>query len=334
MKAVACAVVLLALASAGSVCAEPASGPEPKKADVEAARRHFRRGVELYKEDSFDAALAEFNKANQLAPDYRLLYNLGQVQSERHDYVAALQLFERYLKQGGREVSAERRAQVEQELAALRHRVAELSVTANVGGGELFVDGVSAGELPLKEPVLVSTGVHQLQLRKPSYRTSTRTLTIAGGESSRVKFQLQPEASGPGETPGSRARERGSGQAEADGGANRTPLWISLVSTGVLAGGAVTFAVLTRKADRDLDKELDRFPSDGERIDDARSDLKRNAALTDAFTAAAVIAGGFSLYFAISSPSASDRGEKAARKGLEGVSIGAAGPGVRLFGNF
>jgi hypothetical protein len=42
------------------------------------------------------------------------------VQNERHDYVAALQLFEKYLQQGGTEISAERREQVGREITALK----------------------------------------------------------------------------------------------------------------------------------------------------------------------------------------------------------------------
>src|SRR5690349_10373833 len=51
-----------------------------------AARVHFARGVEHYDEGNFDAALAEIERAYQLEPsNYKLLYNLAQVQMERHD---------------------------------------------------------------------------------------------------------------------------------------------------------------------------------------------------------------------------------------------------------
>ena len=159
--------------------------------DLDEARQRFQRGVELYKEGSFDAALAEFNKAYELAPNYRVLFNLAQVQTERHDYVSALKDFEKYLDQGGAEISADRKEQVNKEITALKGRVAELTITADVEGAEVLVDGVSAGTLPLSEPVRVSAGVRQLQVRKAGYETNTRTETIAGGDNAHFDFKLQ-----------------------------------------------------------------------------------------------------------------------------------------------
>src|SRR5262245_643202 len=82
---------------------------------VKQARDRFLRGVELYKEGSYDAALAEFTRAYELVPNYRVLFNIAQVQVERHDYAAALRFFADYLRQGAADVTSERREQVERE---------------------------------------------------------------------------------------------------------------------------------------------------------------------------------------------------------------------------
>jgi hypothetical protein len=329
-------LLLVALLGANvSAHAEPAPSADRSAAEVEEARRRFQRGVELYREGSFDAALAEFNKAYQLAPNYRLLYNLGQVQSERHDFVAAQKFFEQYLEDGADEISSERRVQVERELAALRGKIAELSVRANVADAELFVDGVPMGRLPLQKPLLVNAGVHQLQIRKDGYETGTRQLTIAGGEVTRVEFALRADSSKRVAKPSAAAGEAASSnlsQSSAPVESGRGPgLWISLVATGVFAGGAATFAVLTRKSDQKLDDELDRFPGNKNRIDDARSELQRNAALTDGLTAAAVVAAGFSVYFALSGPSSSETRSGSVRRGLR---VAPTGRGVHVLGHF
>ena len=60
----------------------------------------------------------------------------------------------------------------------------------------------------------------------------------------------------------------------------------------VFAGAAVSFGLATRNADRDLDRELNRYPTTASHIDDARSTLQRDAALTDGFAAAADISRG------------------------------------------
>ncbi len=270
---------------------------------VEEARGRFQRGVELYKEGSFDAALAEFNKAYELAPNYRVLYNMAQVQSERHDYVAALKLLEKYLDEGGNDIAAERREQVTKEIGTLKGRVAPLNVSTELEGAELLVDGVVVGTTPLKEEVLVSAGVRQIQLKKEGYETGSQTLTVAGGEEVKVEFNLkeQPKASatpsvtyvqGPASATGDRS-------SKPEGPPSKAPMWITLVTTGLFTGGAVTFAVLTKKSDKDLDKELDTFPTDPARVNKARDEVKRNALITDGLTAAAVVSGGLFVYFAI-----------------------------------
>jgi tetratricopeptide (TPR) repeat protein len=74
----------LALALAALLsCAVTARADAPLEPDTSEARMRFTRGVKLYHEGSYDAALAEFTKAYRLAPNYRVLYNLAQVQAER-----------------------------------------------------------------------------------------------------------------------------------------------------------------------------------------------------------------------------------------------------------
>ncbi len=303
-------------------------------AEVDEARQRFQRGVELFKEGSFDAALAEFNKAYELAPNYRVLYNLAQVQTERHDYVAALADFEKYLQQGGAEIPADRREQVTREIAAMKGRVAQVTVQSDVDGAELLVDGVSMGTLPLSAPISVSAGVRQLVVQKPGYETSTRTETIAGGDSVRLDFKLQPSTTGPAapvvaSTPPVFEHADESDSTRASEHSANVPFWITLASTGLLTGGAITFGVISNSANHKLDSALGNYPGDAHQIDDARSTLKRDALITDILTGAAVVSGGFCVYFAIAG--SHKKSSDAAQVSLR---VGAAGPGVRVLGTF
>jgi hypothetical protein len=241
--------------------------------------------------------------------------------------------FEKYLDQGGAEISADRKEQVNKEITALKGRVAELTITADVEGAEVLVDGVSAGTLPLSEPVRVSAGVRQLQVRKAGYETNTRTETIAGGDNAHFDFKLQaipatqttPTVA---TTPPifSQAHDTTADSEEHSGNA---PFWITLASTTLLTGGAVTFGVLTHSADQRLDRELAAFPGSQSGIDDARSTLKRDALITDVLTGAAVVSGGLCVYFAIKG--SHGKSTETAQKTLR---VGAAGPGVRVMGTF
>jgi hypothetical protein len=108
-------------------------------------------------------------------------------------------------------------------------------------------------------------------------------------------------------------------------------MWISIAATGLFAGGAVASALVTRTANHDLDRQLDRFPGDANSIDEARSTLKRDALITDAFIGATAITGALSLYFILSGPSS--KGERQARAVPE-IRLMPAGPGLRLHARF
>jgi tetratricopeptide (TPR) repeat protein len=300
-------IVTLGLRGAPAFALEPAAASSES---VDQARDHFRRGAELFKEGSFDAALAEFQRAYQIVPNYRVLYNIAQVQLERHDYAAAQTAFTEYLKQGDSEIAAERRSEVEEELRTLRTRVVELTVTSNVDGAELSVDGVTVGKLPLIKPILVSTGVRRLSLQKPGFTRGERTVSVAGGERPVIEISLEPLRAAPasstrpaGEAPGAPAER------------SHTGVWIGVVTTGVLAGGAVTFGLLARHNNEQLDKELARFPGDGERIDSARSKVKLFAGLSDGAAGASLVAAAITLYAALSSSGAETPPKQAARFG-------------------
>jgi tetratricopeptide (TPR) repeat protein len=293
--------------------------------NVQQARERFQRGAELYKEGSFDAAFAEFSRAYEIAPNYRVLYNLGQVELERHDFASAMRFFQRYLTDGGAEVDAERRAEVEREISSLKNRVAELTVKSNVTGVEVSIDGTVIGTLPLSEPVLVSAGVRRIAARRDGYQPIDRALRVAGGDKPVLELQLEPiQSAKPVSAPTSAAADRSGGLPAG--------AWIGFVAAGVFGGTAVTFGILTQKKDEDLDRELSKYPADLQKIDDERSKLKLYAGLTDGFAGAALLSAVVGTYFAFSG--SSDHGAESARAKPSRTRLVPLGNGVALASEF
>ena len=328
-------LLLLAITSSSAVVsAEPAAPAVSASATTE-ARERFQRGVALYREGSFDAALAEFRRAYEIAPNYRILYNLAQVQVERHDSVAALGLFGHYLQQGGSELDAERRAQVERDMQSLRGRVADLTVESNVTGAQLSIDGIEAGTLPLAGPVQVNSGVRQVTLVKPGYQSVSRSLTIAGAQPLHLSLPLQPlDARTPELGPTSVGATTNSPpltDAQRSHGLS-APFWVSAVATGVFAGTAVTFGLITLNRNQRLDDELN-GSTDPVAIDNARHSVKTSALVTDVFTGASIVAGVATVYFALSNSGSGEKSPpKAAR--ADRLQLGASGSTLVLSGRF
>jgi hypothetical protein len=176
---------LLVAATLAVPRAASAEKPDP----VAQAREHFHRGVQLYEEDDFRAALIEFNRAYELVPNPAVLYNVGQSYYQLRDYAGALTTLERYLRENGDRVAADRRAQVDRELQELRSRVAHVSLSCNVDGAELALDDVAL-DRTARQPVLVGAGRHKLTATRRGYVTAIRVVDVAGGDEVDVRLDL------------------------------------------------------------------------------------------------------------------------------------------------
>ena len=49
----------------------------PTKAQQQEAATRFKKGLDLFKDGDYQASLIEFRRANELAPNYNVLYNIG-----------------------------------------------------------------------------------------------------------------------------------------------------------------------------------------------------------------------------------------------------------------
>ena len=173
--------------------ADPAS-----PGDVDAAREHYARGVQLYESGKYEEALVELERANALAPTGRLLYNIALVQRQLGDAAGAMRSFRSYLDAGA-EVPAARRAEVERAITELTAKVATVTVTANVAGAEIRVDDGMVGTTPLAGPLRLNAGPHRLGASKAGYRPDARAIDVAGGD--RVELPFSLEALAPPEPP-------------------------------------------------------------------------------------------------------------------------------------
>jgi hypothetical protein len=327
-------LALTPLVTSLDAVAVPDAAPPSDSASVDEARQRFQKGVQLFKEYSFEAALAEFRKAYQLAPSYRVLYNVAQVHYELHNYVDALKAFRQYLNEGGADVPAERRAQVEADIRKLEGRVGYLEVVANVDSGQVSVDDVPVGMLPMKSPILVNPGVRRVSVNKPGFGTSARNVTIAGGDHAKVEVELNEAIAS--RVPRDEAA-KGPGKGSSRPERPRTAMWISLAATGALGVGAGVFALLAQDARRDFEHQLGLFPATKADIDEARSSLVRNATMTDILAAAAVVGGGLTVYFALSGAGSKDSAASSAatpRSAAPRVGIAPTLGGITAVGSF
>jgi tetratricopeptide (TPR) repeat protein len=319
---------LILLLAPGGASAEPDSISTPEvasparrvasaaeKAEADAL---FRRGVAHYRAGERKAAVAAFARAHELSSDYRLLFNMAQIQQDLEDHAEALRLLALYLDQAGPRLDARRRAQVELDMARLEKRVASVQVTSNVDGARLWIDDAPAGTVPSPRRWL-NPGQRRFRVEKSGRSPVLRTVAVHAGE--RLALEIPMAAPEPTPPSGSEA----TGHATVD----RTPFWLSIGALGTSAGLAIGFGVLARIGDARLDRELDRFPADEEAIDAARSRVETFATATDVCLGVAALAAGASLYFAFRP----DPEDGVPARGVIGLGVAPDGS-ASLFGAF
>lgn len=282
--------------------AQPASAPAspapPSPSVMLEAKQRFDRGFELYEEGEYPLALIEFNRAYELVPNYRVLYNIGQVCIQLAQYANARRALEEYLKKGGDSLAADRRAAVDKDLEMLRHRTAFLTIEANIEGAEVLVDEAPAGKTPIGPALLVDAGVHRVTLRRPGYLPKTANVTLAGGDEQTLSLALERQ---PEEKQTIVVRE----QVVEDTAA--TWMIAGWVTTGALAAGAVVTGIMGSSEADELEQLRGGLASDYDgqlpgRLDDARANAKTLFLVSDVLTGAAVIAGGLSLWITLDPP--------------------------------
>jgi tetratricopeptide (TPR) repeat protein len=180
VRAVSLAVMVCVALASSAVRAEPTPSPS---AVVEAGK-HFQRGVTMYNEADYRAALVEFRRAYETAPNAAVLYNIGQTYYQLQNYAAALVALGRYLTEAG--ASAAHRREVEATIDTLQTRVGKVAVTTNVAGCDVTVDDELVGKTPLDEPVLVSIGRRKITALRDGRVAETRYVDVAAGDTVNV----------------------------------------------------------------------------------------------------------------------------------------------------
>ena len=297
-----------ATASAAPATAAPAPTPAAPAPDAPAAaaaapvddvttqaREHFTQATKLYKDGDFDAALVQFERAYELKPNYRVLYNIGQTYFQLRQYVEARDAMTRYLKEGGDQIEAERQAAVNKDLADLQRRLAKVTIKVNVGGATVLVDGKNVGTTPLAEPVVVSEGLRSISVEAPNRGVLQRQLQVAGGDQQvlTLKFDEGPRTiviKSSDAAPESKAR-LGAG------------FWVTAIGAVALGAGAGVTGYLAFKAqddNRNQRKELGVTPS---QLSDSSDRAKTFALTSDILSGAALVCAGVATVILVTSPS-------------------------------
>ena len=160
--------------------------PEQKEAD-----RHFKSGVALFGEQKFAEALAEFERAYEIAPNPIVLYNIASCHRELSHYAEAVKFYNRFLAETeGKDGTAARLSAAKSELDGILSRIARVSVTVP-DGASLTLDGNALGTMPgLEMPLIVAPGEHKLVAKLEGKRDGEKVVRVASGDDVKIEIAL------------------------------------------------------------------------------------------------------------------------------------------------
>lgn len=277
-------------AAPAAPAAAPAAAPPADADPVERARLHYERGLQLFNEENYDAALFEFDRAYELAPSYKILYNMGRIQRQQNNYAAALRSYARYLREGGAGVPADRRTEVEREIAVLQPRVAAVTVKVNVDGADVYADDIPVctatiesacvGKSPLSTPIIVNGGRHKITATKKGYAPATSLVSVVGSDKIEVKLDLV---------------------SYAQPIAKPTNPWKvpAIIGWSVTGAGLITAAVtgvLATQASSDQEDLTAKFGVTRAELDDAKDKTTTLGNVTDGFLIGSAVTAAVSTY--------------------------------------
>jgi eukaryotic-like serine/threonine-protein kinase len=177
-----------ALASPGAASPPSAAQPSP----LEIAPAAFERGRALLERGDAEEALVEFERAYSVLPAYEVLYYVADANYQLQRWAKAREALERYRDLGATDLTPEQVEEVRKILAWLMERTASLSLSSNVAGAEVSIDGVRLESTKLSGLVL-DKGDHVILVKKAGFQPLEQTISVTEGQTLHLVVQLIPD---------------------------------------------------------------------------------------------------------------------------------------------
>lgn len=187
MKSYACAWPFLAC-----LWLAPASAWADSKQDAE---KQFRAGVSLQKVEDFEAAIAAFESSLRLYPTKGAWFNLANCLRATHRYPEALTALDRLQQDFGSELVDPMRSTVEMQVAELENLTATLALEVEPPGADIAIDGRSIGTAPLKAPIRLGLGDHEVRVTLEGFETTVVPVNLGPAQAATTQVRLSAVSS-------------------------------------------------------------------------------------------------------------------------------------------
>jgi len=164
-------------------------------ADDPAYRKAVKEGLAEYAALHFEEARSLFRRAHRISPNARTFRGIGMTSFELRDYVAAVRNLSAALKDNRKPLSPEQRKHAQDLLDRSRMLVDAYSLTVSPRDARVLIDG-RAPEIDADGMLLLSVGLHNLEVSAPGMTLRSLPINARGGERKELSVTLEPAFSG------------------------------------------------------------------------------------------------------------------------------------------
>lgn len=271
----------------------------------DSARQHFQAGVNLLQDPDgarYAEAYREFQMAYADSPSWKILSNLGIAALKLERDGEAADAFAKYLAEGGANIEADERAQVERDLQTLRAGLVKINIQSDPPGALLTDERVPPngntvvnryGPLAAAVDLGIRGGHHRMTASLSGYKDSVWEFDTPAQGDGHV-FKLEPvTVAGPATGPANPDL----GQVPPSGSANRpvpAGVFVGVAATGALAVGGVVVGVLAsgKRSDYNTANANIHSQADQDHAKSLRDSGQTLNLVADGLFAGAVVAAG------------------------------------------
>lgn len=169
----------------------------PSASDAAEGKRHFLLGLELYKQQVFDAALAEFEQSYALGKRPTALRNVAQCHRELKQFAEAYDALERLLTVHASQLKDSEKTDIQAALGELAKVTATLSLSVSVAGAQVTVNGKDVGVSPLNGKLRLNVGAHKVRASKQGYDPAELDISLLVRQDASEQLVLKATAVAP-----------------------------------------------------------------------------------------------------------------------------------------
>jgi hypothetical protein len=266
----------------------------------DSARKHFSAGVACLQDPDgarYEDAYREFKAAYAESPSWKILGNIGLTSMKLERDGEAVDAYREYLRQGGKEIDADERAQVQRDYDTLIAGLVSVTLESMPAGASISDERIPVrgdrvlnqyGTLAAPLKVGIRAGHHRVTATLSGYSDQVWEFEAKPGETVSHTFQLQSTAVAAAPPPP--APVVTTPEPVVPVRTSRpvpTGVYVGAAATGALAIGGVITGVLALSKHSDYEKAND--GSDPARAKDLRDSGRTLNLVTDVLLGGAVV---------------------------------------------